>query len=64
MGARQLGLVEGYSAQEPREAIFWVRPGAYGLSMLFTDGEEQEKSVKVEESAVSWLLPGRTRKTK
>jgi len=59
MGVRQLGLVQCGSAQEPSEAIFWVQPGAYKLSVMLTNGQVQEKNVTVAARGVTWAVPAR-----
>ena len=59
MGVRQPGLVQGSSSQEPSEAIFWVQPGGYKLSVMLTNGEVREKKVTVGARGVTWAVPAR-----
>jgi len=47
-GIRQVGLVQNFSAQGPPGASWRVKPGNYDVSILFTDGEVLQQTVKAE----------------
>ena len=59
VGIRQAGLVQNFSAQGPPEVCWRVKPGHYDLSVLFTDGEVVQQSVKVTRGVFIWDLPPR-----
>ena len=47
LGMRQLGFVHNFGSQEPVEALYFVKPGKYKVSILQTSGAMNQKTVDI-----------------
>ena len=47
LGVRQLGLVQNFSSQGPPEALYYVTPGKYKVTILQTNGAVKQKAVDI-----------------
>jgi len=54
---RQIGLLHGGNSQEAPEALFFVQPGQYSVSVLLTDADVRTSSMMVSELGRIWFVP-------
>lgn len=57
LGVRQVGLVTNFNSQEPLEAFFYVCPGQYKTSVMFSNGQVRQGALRVGGNGLVWEVP-------